>query len=247
MVKLLVAGAACLSLAACQELPVEREEFQKTIPLAGDGSFRLENVNGRVDLDTWDQPQVDLHAVKKAHRPQDIEIRVSSSPRSVEVRTVDTRSSRLLFGSRSSVDYTIHVPKGVRLDLDDVNGTAEIKDPSGRVSVSTVNGRIVVQDARGEVRATTTNGTVKVTCSRVDPQGDYDLTTTNGKVEVVVPGNVNARFEGRTVNGWIETDLPLAVSGQLLNRRLNGQLGEGGASFKLSTVNGSLAVRKSPS
>jgi hypothetical protein len=67
----------------------------------------------------------------------------------------------------------------------------------------------------------------------------------NGWVALQVPEDVNGSFEGSTVNGWIRTDLPLSVSGALIGRNLSGRLGEGGPSFHLSTVNGSVALRKS--
>jgi DUF4097 and DUF4098 domain-containing protein YvlB len=97
----------------------------------------------------------------------------------------------------------------------------------------------------GEVDAQSVNGFVDVACARVGRTGSYRLSAVNGWVALQVPEDVNGSFEGSTVNGWIRTDLPLSVSGALIGRKLSGRLGEGGPSFHLSTVNGSVAVRKS--
>jgi DUF4097 and DUF4098 domain-containing protein YvlB len=47
-----------------------------------------------------------------------------------------------------------------------------------------------------------------------------------------------------TVNGEIETDFPLTITGKFGPRRLNGTIGSGGRRLDLSTVNGSIKLRK---
>jgi hypothetical protein len=235
---------ACLFSVGCIADLREHEVFEKTVPLAAAGTFHLENTNGTLKVGTWDRPEVKIHATKNAVRPSEIEIRVVASPQDVEVRTVLPHTIHLSFERAPSVNYEVQVPASAGIDLETVNGKVEVTDPGGRLKLSSVNGTINVRGARGEVRTSTTNGTVKIACAQVNPEGIYELSTINGKVELDIPGNTRGHFEGSTVNGWIETDFPLEITRKLLSHRLSGQLGEGGATFRLSAVNGLLAIRK---
>ena len=52
-------------------------------------------------------------------------------------------------------------------------------------------------------------------------------------------------LELKTVNGGISTDFPLTVEGKFSNRRVRGSIGKGGQLIRLSTINGSIHLRKS--
>ena len=56
--------------------------------------------------------------------------------------------------------------------------------------------------------------------------------------------SVNADVDMRTVNGRISSDFPLTVEGSFSPRRLHATLGKGGPTLRLSTVNGSIRLRK---
>ena len=46
------------------------------------------------------------------------------------------------------------------------------------------------------------------------------------------------------MNGGIETDFPLTVTGRVSRRSLNGTIGSGGRQLELSTVNGSIELKR---
>src|ERR1700682_5446522 len=69
---------------------VVSEQFHHTYPLAPDGRIELENINGAVHITTWDQNEVKVAAVKRAHddaRLKDIEIRINAHNDSISIET----------------------------------------------------------------------------------------------------------------------------------------------------------------
>jgi DUF4097 and DUF4098 domain-containing protein YvlB len=82
-----------------------------------------------------------------------------------------------------------------------------------------------------------------VSSARLD--GDHtEFSTVNGTVTVSLPASVNADVEMHTVNGHLSSDFPLTVEGSFSPRRLHAMLGKGGPTLRLSTVNGSIRLRK---
>jgi DUF4097 and DUF4098 domain-containing protein YvlB len=160
------------------------------------------------------------------------------------------------------VKFTVKVPSGVRVDAGTVNGEMRIRDVSSDVHASTVNGLVEVRNVGGEVRAKTVNGRVEVT-TRSGPvnantvNGDIDVTmgslardgemrfkTVNGSVTVETPPGLDANVSMETMHGSISSDWPVQLSGKFGPRHAEGTIGRGGRSIRLTTLNGSVELRK---
>jgi len=59
-----------------------------------------------------------------------------------------------------------------------------------------------------------------------------------------LPREINANIDAQTVNGRVETDFPVKVVGKISPRHLRGTIGNGGATLKLVTVNGSITLHE---
>ena len=135
-------------------------------------------------------------------------------------------------GEDIRVDFDIRVPQGVRLN------------------VATVNGDIVAQQLRSDVQATTVNGRVNIQTMGFVSR----VTTVNGDVELEVPAGMDADFHANTVHGAIEADFPLTRSqppafgnsrrGGNGPQTARGTIGNGGQELRVTTVNGSINVRR---
>jgi len=68
--------------------------------------------------------------------------------------------------------------------------------------------------------------------------------TVNGSITVELPAMVNADLDMRTTNGSVSSDFPLTIEGTFSPRRVRATLGKGGPFIRLSTVNGSIRLRK---
>jgi hypothetical protein len=142
-----------------------------------------------------------------------------------------------------SVEFTVRVAEGVKLDLNTVNGSLRIDGASAEVEAHTVNGGIEATSSSGPVSASTVNGSIEV---HMGSLGDKDLEfeTVNGGIEVYVPDQIDAEVEMRTVNGSVSSDFPLTVSGRINPRHLRATIGKGGRRLEFGTVNGSVKLYK---
>lgn len=142
-----------------------------------------------------------------------------------------------------AVRFTVHLPRGVKVDVSTVNGEVAIEGAAAPVAATTVNGRVLVHTTVGPVKASTVNGSIEASMDALTG-GDIELETVNGAVTAVLPRGLNAVVDAATVNGRVETDFPLQVTGKISPRHVRGTIGSGGMTLKLNTVNGSVMIRR---
>jgi len=163
-----------------------------------------------------------------------------------------------------SVKFTVQVPRGVRVGAGTVNGSMTVRGVGSEVRASTVNGGLEVTDASGQVTANTVNGGVRVTTSSgpvsastvngsitarmgaLSREGDMRFSTVNGGITVETPSSLDANVTLDTMHGGISSDFPVTITGKFGPRHAEGTIGRGGRRIKMSTVNGSLELRKVP-
>jgi DUF4097 and DUF4098 domain-containing protein YvlB len=231
-----------LAVAAVPGFAISKE-FTQSYPLQPGGTFDLQNVNGTVEVQGWDQDVVEVHAVKTAKlRESDLErvsIDVNANAGGVSVATRYPQNE----GVEVAVEYTIHVPHGAKLEhLGTVNGTLRVAGVDEVDELRTVNGNIEVFGADSTVHARTTNGNVRLELSRVHGIGGTLAETTNGSVVLALPANSQADLEARCLNGNFLSELPVEMQSSLKPRELHGKLGRGGVPIKLHTVNGGIRL-----
>jgi hypothetical protein len=143
----------------------------------------------------------------------------------------------------TSVEFTVKLPAGVRLNVSTVNGGVDVAGATTEVRASTVNGRVSAASSGGPVNASTVNGDIDVRMRELGT-GDLEYSTVNGSIEIEVPGNLDADLDMRTVNGSLSADFPITLQGRVNPRRMRATIGKGGRRIRLETVNGSVELRK---
>jgi hypothetical protein len=143
----------------------------------------------------------------------------------------------------TSVEFTVKLPAGVRLNVSTVNGGVRVDGATSEVRASTVNGRVSAMSSGGPVNASTVNGDIDVRMRELGT-GDLEYSTVNGSIEIEVPANLDADIDMRTVNGSLSADFPITLQGRVNPRRIRATIGKGGRRLRLETVNGSVEVRK---
>lgn len=242
---LAAALAAALGLAGCVDGGFGHafhDDVDVSKALSPSGRFSLRNINGNVRIAVWDKAQVRIEAEKAAaseHALRNIEVVVEGEGDRVDVRTRMPHGFHL-FGSGGKVDYTVTVPRGASVSVNNVNGRVEIQDVSGAVKAENVNGSLEASGLAGSVEASTVNGGVQVGMARLDPSGHSRLSTTNGSVRVTLPSDAAADIEASTVNGSVHCDFD--VDGHSTRHKVTGRIRGGGARFVLQTVNGSTRI-----
>lgn len=216
----------------------------------------VRGVNGEIEAVPARGDEVVIVAEKTARRsdPGDVRIEVIEHDEGVTVCAVypsrGARENRCGPGDeyRSnvqnndvSVEFTIQVPEGVRLDVQTVNGDVEATELSADVDARTVNGDIEVSTL-GFARAATVNGSIEARMGRWMPEGAR-FETVNGSIDLDLPDDVNADLDAQWVNGGLDSDLPFTVDGRITKRSAQGRLGDGGPDLEVKTVNGSIRIR----
>jgi len=220
------------------------EVQEATRPLQADGRFSLENVNGRIHVDTWDQPRVRIEATKRAPDRAALErvrVEISGQADCVDVRTRQPKTGWTLFGSAAAVEYHVTVPRAAQVRVVSTNGRIEVDGVTGTLEARTVNGAVTITGAAARVAASTVNGRIRASYARADADALHRFSTTNGRIEVTLTAGAGGSLEASTVNGSIRSDLQLAHE-HARPHSLKGRLGEGRGGFELATVNGSISI-----
>jgi len=141
------------------------------------------------------------------------------------------------------VDFVVQVPANVKFAAHTVNGDIHAEGMRADVRAETVNGSVDVYTS-GFAEASTVNGNITCRLGRSSFEEDVEFETVNGSITIEMPEGLNANFRANTVNGGIDSDFPILVTGKVSRRSLRGSIGNGGPELRLSTVNGSIRLRK---
>ncbi len=253
-----VAALAQLLLAGQLSAATVQQTEEHTFPLTAGGEVVVENVNGNIDLTTWERDEVRVVANKEAKSGdrdeaeaylEKLRLEITHREDYLHVETEHPRSSGggffdWLLGRdvSSSVHYEVTVPASSVVAISTINGRVEIAGARGEVSARSTNGRVELFDVHGPVDARTTNGAIRAELAALAENGEVSLATVNGSISLYLPEDVRADLDARTTNGSIKSDLD--VDGELSRRRnrLQGRINGGGGHLDLRAVNGSIRL-----
>ena len=226
------------------------EEFHQTYALTADGRVELDNINGAVHISTWERNEVKVDAVKYADSKERLEqarIDIDSGNDHLSIRTkYPDHDLTFNWGSHNNpatVEYTLTVPRGARLDeIKLINGALDITGAKGEVHASCINGRLVAHNLSGRADLSTINGHLDAKFDDLSGSS-IKLSSVNGSMEMTIPSDSKAEIEASTVSGGIENDFGLHVNHHsFVGHDLRGELGNGGPRIKLSNVNGRIEI-----
>jgi hypothetical protein len=231
--------------------------FSTKQSIAAGGTIHVENLNGGINVEGSNDASTTVTAVKRWRRgdPSMVRILVEPGKNGVTVcalwadeKSCNDQGSHNYHGNRHNdvwVQFTVHVAKDVKVDLNTVNGSLDVSGATASVDAETVNGRVEVATLGGPVNARTVNGNVHATIQHlVKTDEPLELETVNGSVQLEAPADLSADVDAETTNGGIESDFPLTISSGLIGKHIHGTVGQGGRRVQLHTTNGSVKLRK---
>jgi hypothetical protein len=252
-----LAVALLAGLAAPSAAETLREETRETYPIQPGSRVEITNVNGDVELFSWDRSEALVEATKVlkyrgrrgARALDDLRIEVRHSPESLEIETRQPPGVASIFAwlfgglVQSQVTYRVTLPRGTRVEATTVNGDVSVDAVGGTVLARTTNGRIEISGAEGAATARTTNGSIRAELVELG-SGRVDLHTINGSIDVYLPATAAFEVSASTVNGSVQSDFAALPSGAsaLFRRTLRGAINGGGGQLTLGTVNGSIEL-----
>jgi Putative adhesin len=259
----LLVGLACpvaMSLAACSvNVNPSTETFSWKGPVATASWVRLRNANGDFTIreGDGDSASIQMEIKRSSQFAPAAQIKVlktedgiiacvvygsDNSCSTSEYKAGQSSAKGLisLFSGRTTVTGTVTLPKGVKLDVNSINGNVDVNSRVSELLAETVNGNVNASGARGTMRISTVNGNVNLDIDSVG--GAVSANTTNGNVDVKAPDTINAALSMRTVNGTLGFAFPNATSSGS-KKNLSATLGRGGAPFDITTVNGNVTLK----
>jgi len=251
-------GLVLLSLVTASATSLAAQgDFHWKGKIAAGKEIEIKGVNGDVRA-VAGSGETEVTATKRAKRsdPDDVKIEVVEHEGGVTICAVYPSEGRRANECRPGegghmstrendvvVEFTVHVPAGVKFVGKTVNGEVEAASLGGDVEASTVNGGIHISTS-GYAEATTVNGSIVAAMGKASWTDGVEFRTVNGGITLDLPPSLSAEVRAETVNGEIFTDFPLMVTGKLGPRRVTGTIGSGGRQLALSTVNGNIRLRK---
>jgi hypothetical protein len=225
------------------------EVREQTLPAVG----RIDvdaSPNGGVTVRGWLQGGVLVRARVEAYGDTQSEAdglatRISIGGSGGQVRAAGPESSR---HSGWSVSYEVFVPQSSDVTLKSVNGGITVSDVRGQIHVEVVNGGVHMARVAGEITGSSVNGGIQVELAGSAFEGrQIDLKTQNGGVTLTMPSQYSAHVQAETSMGHIQSDFPITMVGDLTPRRLDFNVGAGGALIHLATTNGGVRVKRTES
>jgi Putative adhesin len=229
-----------------------KEPFSQTAPFNATGSLSLANVNGRVEIRTWDKNQILVEGEKSAQTDEELKqieltIDLTDAHAGIKVHLPKRSSGWWFFGNtiRASVRFTITVPATASIErLQTVNSEVTIDGLRGSVDAESVNGDIHATGLGGDAHFATVNGAIRADFGAVAPHQEHSFKTVNGSITVGLPKDAGVALSSSVVNGHISCDFPLTLGESGHGRHLSGTIGDGRASLRAETVNGNIAIKQ---
>jgi hypothetical protein len=256
-----VAGSTGLTSVAAAQQRSDRD-FSWDGRITSGKWLYVRDLNGSIRVERATGDRAEVTAVKRSRRgnPEDVRIetrRIGGDDGDVIICAFWTENAscdedgyrshgdnnRRNHDNDTSVEFTVKLPAGVRLNVSTVNGGVTVAGATSEVRASTVNGRVSAASSGGPVNASTVNGDIDVRMRELGT-GDLEYSTVNGSIEIEVPANLDADLDMRTVNGSLSADFPITLQGRVNPRRMRATIGKGGRRIRLETVNGSVELRK---
>jgi Uncharacterized conserved protein len=139
------------------------------------------------------------------------------------------------------VDYSLHVPANVEVDLTTVTGRITTHGVAGETRATTVNGVVDIESpGSSEVEAKAVNG--RIEARFLHEFHGAALKTVNGGVNLVLPSNASFAGDFSQVNGDVEVAFPLDIHSHPGSRRVSGEVNGGRYALRITTVNGDIRI-----
>jgi hypothetical protein len=191
------AAVGCLALAAAVVAASETAKLDKTYPSTSSPRITVSNLAGKVTVKGWDKNQV--HAVCTSVSPH-VEVDTDAMPAHGDAQTIHFATHVLdpqPGAQDATADYTLEIPAGSSLEVQDPEGSVTIEGLRGDVWVESVGAPVSVADVAGHLAVRSVGGAIEVT----RPSGRVELFSVTGDLRLLSPASSQVRAE--TTSGHI--------------------------------------------
>ncbi len=230
--------APALALSASQpSRTINRQE-----PLAFGANLWIHQVDGQVDVQTWDKAEValvaDFYDGNRNGKAVSCDLKIEKTNGGLKIEVVEPKV-KITFGNYTSpkCNLTLKVPRKLHLGLRSVDGDVKVAGLEGSVDCHSVDGDITLENLQGDVKARAVDGDIHARSlkSRLNGgtvDGNIFLEGVSGGIDI---NTVDGDIQAKNLDGWGEglsfgtvdgkVDLILGqAKGQIEARVMNGRL-----------------------
>jgi hypothetical protein len=214
----------------------------RTFDLNSDASFTAHVVSGNVTVVGSDD--ADETVVKVVKHGGSVQQRASTQVLAAESDEGVMLVSPVGPGGPVSVSYEITVPRrGLhKLELSAQKGDVNVKGFDGELDLNVTNGSVTVA-SNGAVRSRVVNGKTSVTYAGRHEEAQ-EFSVVNGDLEVSLTGEPAVELKAASTNGRVEVDGAIPLKPEKGGRKVEAELGGGGAPLNVKVVNGNIRLKK---
>jgi DUF4097 and DUF4098 domain-containing protein YvlB len=214
--------------------------IDETRALEPTAQVSLDNVKGRIDVDTWDRAEIRIRGTLGSGT-EGLDVEGDAGKLSVRVKYPNGNGWFGGWGGKGAEDSELLVtlPVGVSLDIDAVSARVSVRGVAGaRLGIDSVSGDVDVDSGASDIEIDTVSGGQRVTARGTDValesvSGDIDLRgDISGRIELeAVSGGLRVQSGARArlvsagvVSGDIELRVGLQPGGRITAESLSGDL-----------------------
>jgi DUF4097 and DUF4098 domain-containing protein YvlB len=157
----------------------QTERISRKFKIGATGRLALSNISGDIAVTAGSGDEVTLEAVKRTRGDRSelssVVIEIDDRPGRVDIRTRHTARR-----DRSSVDYTLTVPREATVDLASISGNVRVTNLQGPLRAQSVSGTVAVSGSTNVEFAKSISGDVELTGSA--PEARITGSTVSGTV-----------------------------------------------------------------
>ena len=223
----------------------DKEEINQSFELGNGAQVRINSINGTVKVETWDQPNAEIHIVKSTNEgPNElkrVEVIIDHSAGRLEIRTRHDDNDRN--SPQVNVRVEAKLPRQMDLNISGVNGATDVGPITGKFHANGINGHVKVAESSEELRLSGINGGVTASLATLGSNGIH-VDGINGSIQIEIPEDANATIDVTGQNGSFNSDIPLTMVGEVRRNQTHAQIGSGGAPIRMDGINGGIRLRK---
>ena len=213
---------SCLVLSS---VLVSADEWNKSFKVSGKPELRINAHDGSVEVNSWDQKEIQIHVETVGWRIAENEVRIVDHQFGDQVEMellIPTHPWGFSFGRRS-IRVDVKVPRELNLNLRTGDGSIHSTNLSGDLQFSSGDGPIKGLELKGAIRIHTGDGNIEL--SNIDG----NLTANTGDGNVTVSGRFDL-LDVRTGDGAIRA---MAEKGSKISDGWSVNTGDGSVDLRL--------------
>lgn len=201
--------------------------FEQTVAADPKGTVDISNVNGKIEVEGWDQNQVSISAY--LNNDQKVEVSSDHGRTSIAVRPP------------GDTDLKVRVPRGSEVDITAVSASVTSTGVQGSQRLKTVSGPIHADIGQADIEAKTVSGEVVLRGQGGKPAHLY-LSSISGSIRLEHgAGDLEANTTSGTLNVQLDSARSVRMRTISGSASLHGKLARG-ADVDAQSVSGSIKM-----